>query len=121
MSVRKFFTVAALALAAFGLFAAAPAEAKQPKKVKAPFALEQIDRNGDRDISSKEWNWAEKHGYDRVTRNGGSVSRKTYQAYVNRYYSYVDWRYDRYDDHDGRGWYGQNPGAVNAPWELGHR
>jgi len=118
MSVRKFFAVAAVALAAASLFAAAPAEAKQ-KKVKAPFALEEIDRNGDRNISAKEWNWAEKHGYDRVTKRGDSVTRKTYQAYVNRYYSYVDWRADRYDGHDGYGWSNQQNGYN--PWELGHR
>jgi hypothetical protein len=125
MSVRKFFAVAAIALAAASLFAAAPAEAK-PKKVKAPFALEQIDRNGDRDISSREWNWAEKHGYDRVTKHGGSVTRKTYQAYVNRYYTYVDRWQARYDyDDDGRQWdnrywddSNRDPAPWNAPWDI---
>ncbi len=121
MSLKKLFAVAAFALAAGGVLVT-PAEAKQPKKVKAPFALEQIDRNGDRNISSKEWNWAEKHGYDRLTKRGGDVTRKQYQAQVNAYYHYVDWRQDRYDDNDGPrwGWNDQNPGR-GAPWELGHR
>lgn len=122
MSLRKFaaVTLAAASLFATSLLAIAPAEAKQPKKVKPPYALAQIDRNGDRNISDKEWNWAEKHGYDRVTKQGGHVTRKTYQAYVNRYFTYVDWRDDRRDDHDGRDWYGHNTG-FNSPWELGHR
>lgn len=129
MSLKKLFAVAALSLAAAGVLAL-PAEAKQPKKVKAPFALEEIDRNGDRDISKKEWTWAEKHNYDRLTKKGGDVTRKQYQAQVNAYYQYVDWRQDRYDDNDDRwGWNGQNQGhhddgqrmGQNAPWELGHR
>lgn len=128
MSLKKILAVAVFALAATGV-AALPAAAKQPKKIKAPFALEQIDRNGDRNISNKEWDWAEKHGYDRLTRKGGDVTRKQYQAQVNAYYHYVDWRRGRYDDEDGPRWgwngngYDNDHGNLNhgAPWELGHR
>jgi hypothetical protein len=117
MSFRKFVAVAAFTLAAAGLFAAAPAEANQPKKVRAPFALSQIDRNGDRNISAREWDWAEKRGYDRVSKQGGHVTRRTYQAYVNRYYTYVDWRDDHHDNHgNGHGVFGSY-----SPWDLGHR
>ncbi|MDY0872111.1 hypothetical protein [Dongia rigui] len=116
MSLKKIAAIAAAMLAAASLLAAVPTEAKQPKKVKPPFALTEIDRNGDRNISAKEWNWAEKHGYDRLTRQGSQVTRKTYQAHVNRYYSYVDWR----DDHAGATWYGHKTGGT-APWELDHR
>jgi hypothetical protein len=120
MSLKKFVAVVAFAMASASLFAAVPAEAKQPKKVKAPFALSQIDRNGDRNISAREWDWAESRGYDRLSKQGGKVTRRTYQAYVNRYYTYVDWRGDRDDNHNGQGWFGPNSG-THGPWELGHR
>lgn len=125
MSVRKFFAVLGLTLAASSLVVALPAEAK-PKKVKPPYALEQIDRNGDGDISRKEWNWAEKHGYDRLTRHGDRVTRKIYQAEVNRYIGYLNWRQARYDDdraYDGdRDFDNWGNGRVigpRPPWEYG--
>lgn len=130
MSVRKFFTVLGLTLAASSLFVALPAEAK-PKKVKPPYALEEIDRNGDGDISRKEWNWAEKHGYDRLTRHGDRVTRKVYQAEVNRYVGYLNWRQARYDQsgsnwnqgryNGGYGWDDEQPNRTGTPWESGHR
>lgn len=116
MSLKKFVAITAFALATASLLMALPAEAKQPKKLKAPYALSQIDRNGNRSISNKEWNWAEKKGYDRVTRNGNRVTRKTYQAYVNRYYTYVG----RRQSQDDRTWGYHRPGAF-VPWEWGQR
>ncbi|WP_374381148.1 hypothetical protein [Dongia sp.] len=109
MSVRKFIAVMGLALVASSLFAALPAEAKM-KKVKPPYALEDIDRDRDGDISRKEWSWAEKHGYDRLSHNGDRVTRKIYQAEVNRYYGYLNWRQARYDD-NGPNW---NRGRYNG-------
>lgn len=119
MSLKKFVAIIAVALATASWLMALPVEAKQPKKLKAPYALSQIDRNGDRSISNKEWNWAEKKGYDRLTRSGNRVTRKTYQAYVNRYYTYVGWR-ENGQSENGWGWDGHQPRTF-APWELGHR
>ncbi len=85
----------------------------KPKKVPAPFGWEQIDRNHDGDISKKEWKWAERHGYDRLTHRGGSVDRKTYQAQLNRYLAYLEWR-NQQNWHDQQNWQGeQNWGGSN--------
>ena len=81
MGSGKFFAIAASALAItsalaiISILTTLPAQAKQLKKVRAPFALEYIDRNGDRYISPREWDWAEKRGYDRVSKHGDQVTR----------------------------------------------
>jgi hypothetical protein len=99
---------------------AQPAAAKhRHEPVRPPYAWQEIDRNGDGDISRKEWNWAEKHGYDRLSRHDGRVARKVYQAELNRYLDYLRWRQaraDRYDD----GHY-QSRWDDDSPYQDGHR
>lgn len=130
MGSGKFFAIAASALAItsalaiISILTTLPAQAKQLKKVRAPFALEYIDRNGDRYISPREWDWAEKRGYDRVSKHGDQVTRKTYQAYVNHYYSYARQahRYQsyRYNNPAWPGWHSQKSYGFNTPWKFGH-
>lgn len=46
----------------------------------------QVDRNLDGRISSQEWNWAQKHGYDRL--NGVAkrhLTRNEYQRFLDAY------------------------------------
>lgn len=127
MLVFSRFATAAALIAAGTLLTALPASADhRPQKVPAPFGLQQVDRDRNGDISRKEWNWAEKHGYDRLSRHDGHVTRKTYQAALNRYLNYVRWRqasYDRDNRWDDRrnDWDNNDRGYGQAPWELGHR
>lgn len=74
-----------------------------------------VDRNQNGQISSKEWKWAEKNGYDRL--NGvpkRHLTRGEYQRYLDAYltrrdaYNNRDWRDDdRYDDRGHGRDYGQ--------------
>jgi hypothetical protein len=84
---RLRLTAAVLAVAASAaVMTAAPAAAKYHPIYNAQQGWRQVDRNGDGDISKSEWKWAERHGYDRL--NGvpkKHLSRKEYQAYLNRY------------------------------------
>jgi hypothetical protein len=72
-----------------------------------------VDRDQNGRISSKEWKWAEKNGYDRL--NGvpkRHLTRNEYQRYLEAYlvrrdaYNNRDWRDD---DHD----HGRDYGEYN--------
>jgi hypothetical protein len=92
---------AAILAASIAIMAKPSAAKQRHEPVRAPYAWQEIDRNGDGDISRKEWNWAEKKGYDRLSRHGGHVTRKVYQAQLNRYLDYLRWRQlraDRYSE-----------------------
>jgi len=92
---------------------ATPAAAKDRYlPVREPYAWQQIDRNGDGDISKKEWNWAEKHGYDRLDRHDNRrVTRKEYQAVLNGYLDYRN-RQQAWYQHRNQA-HGNQPGWVS--------
>lgn len=113
-------------LATTAILAAHPATAKERyQPVAAPFALQQIDRNGDGDISRKEWKWAEKHGFDRLSRyDNRRVSRREYQAYLNRYLAYRNWyqaRYQPYQQPSGPAWVDRNGNTRYPEWNRSDR
>ena len=114
MSVTTRLQVLGAVLAVLAIAGTAtPAAARERyKPVPAPFGWQQIDRDGNGDVTKKEWKWAVKHGYDRLDRNDNRrVSRKDYQARLNHYLAFRNQqqaRYqrwgdaDRFEGHDNR-------------------
>lgn len=102
---------AVLAVLAIAGIATPAAARDRYQPVREPFGWQQIDRNGDGDISKKEWNWAEKHGYDRLNRHDNRhVTRKEYQAVLNGYLGYRN-RQQAWYPHQNQP-HGNQPGRV---------
>ncbi|WP_303977086.1 hypothetical protein [Dongia mobilis] len=125
MSVTTRLQVLGAVLAVLAIASAAtPSAAKERyRPVPAPFGWQQVDRDGNGDVTKKEWKWAEKHGYDRLDRDDNlRVERKEYQALLNRYLAFRNQhqaRYQRWDDADRF-----DDGGTQAwpgPWQGGRR
>ena len=105
MSVTTRLQVLGAVLAVLAIAGTAtPAAARDRyKPVPAPFGWQQVDRDGNGDITKKEWKWAEKHGYDRD--DNRRVSRKEYQALLNRYLAYRNQHQARYQRWGNADWF----------------